>query len=363
MIIISCKISIIVPVYNVENYLPKCIDSILNQNFGEFELILVDDGSVDSSGNICDYYCSIDDRIKVIHLENGGVSRARNIGISNSEGKYIMFCDSDDYIDIECCKNMYINIQNNENAFITSGYVVVNQRVNPTSYILHSMELDDAIVNLKKSEFYILYERNLLNSVCNKIYSSDLLKQNNIYFDEKVDLGEDLLFNLNYLQYSNEDIIIINKSLYYYILRNKDSLDHKYQKNLFEKYKYISESLYDAMIMHNVDMNKYERLHWKKCYFRFESIFKNTFHKSNNQNWVKKMNYNNKICKTDLFKNSINYLTEEDVEIAYLNVLKCKNYYLIYLYKILKHFKYNYKYYIKSILINMKIIKDRRRMK
>ena len=97
------EISIIVPVYNVEKYLKRCIDSILNQSFTDFELILVDDGSTDNSGEIIDEYAIKDERIKVIHKENGGLSSARNVGIEYSKGNYIAFVDSDDYIN----KNMY----------------------------------------------------------------------------------------------------------------------------------------------------------------------------------------------------------------------------------------------------------------
>ena len=99
-------ISIIVPVYNVEEYLKECIDSIINQTYKRIEIILVDDGSTDKSGKICDDYAKIDKRIKVVHKENGGLSDARNVGISVSSGKYIAFVDSDDWVE----KTMYKNV-------------------------------------------------------------------------------------------------------------------------------------------------------------------------------------------------------------------------------------------------------------
>ncbi|MDT6814838.1 glycosyltransferase, partial [Enterococcus faecium] len=94
-----CEISIIVPVYKVEKYLRKCVDSILAQTFTDFEVILVDDGSPDNSGKICDEYAEKDNRVRVIHKENGGLSSARNAGIDVARGKYLGFVDSDDYID------------------------------------------------------------------------------------------------------------------------------------------------------------------------------------------------------------------------------------------------------------------------
>ena len=101
------KISIIVPVYNVELYLEKCIESIINQTYTNIEIILVDDGATDSSGNICDLYSKKDSRIKVIHKRNGGLSDARNVGIEKAVGQYLMFVDSDDYIDKTMCEKLY----------------------------------------------------------------------------------------------------------------------------------------------------------------------------------------------------------------------------------------------------------------
>ena len=117
------EISIIVPVYNVEKYLKRCIDSILNQSFTDFELILVDDGSTDNSGEIIDEYAIKDERIKVIHKENGGLSSARNVGIEYSKGNYIAFVDSDDYIN----KNMYkFYIKMLLNIMLKFPYVILN---------------------------------------------------------------------------------------------------------------------------------------------------------------------------------------------------------------------------------------------
>lgn len=103
-------ISIIVPVYNVEGTLNRCIDSILNQTFSDWELFLIDDGCTDKSGKICDEYASKDGRIKVFHKENGGVSSARNVGLDNAKGEWITFCDSDDFVYSDWLKNYVDNI-------------------------------------------------------------------------------------------------------------------------------------------------------------------------------------------------------------------------------------------------------------
>jgi glycosyltransferase involved in cell wall biosynthesis len=108
-----CEISIIVPVYDVEKYLKKCVDSILNQTFKDFELILVDDGSPDNSGAICDQYAEKDSRVRVIHKENGGLSDARNAGIEVARGKYLGFVDSDDFVNEDMYKQLYTSIIEN----------------------------------------------------------------------------------------------------------------------------------------------------------------------------------------------------------------------------------------------------------
>ena len=99
------KISVIVPVYNVEQYLPRCIESILAQTYNDFELLLINDGSSDNSGNICDEYAKNNSRVRVFHKENGGVSSARNMGLDNAQGEYVVFVDSDDFI-----RNKYLEI-------------------------------------------------------------------------------------------------------------------------------------------------------------------------------------------------------------------------------------------------------------
>ena len=106
------KISVIVPVYNVEPYLKRCLDSIINQSLNEIEILIIDDGSTDKSGEICDEYAKLDNRIRVIHQENGGLSRARNVGLDQAQGKYIMFVDSDDLLKEIFVKSLMILLKN-----------------------------------------------------------------------------------------------------------------------------------------------------------------------------------------------------------------------------------------------------------
>lgn len=169
-------ISIIVPVYNVQEYLKNCINSILNQSYKNIEIILVDDGSTDESSSICDLYVTKDNRIKVIHKENGGLSDARNMGIKSARGKYITFVDSDDYLDENYVKVLYILITENNSDIACS-------RMKKTD------SLNDKIINKnEKINIYnsidaikeILYQRNIDNSAPSKLFKKDLFE--NILF-------------------------------------------------------------------------------------------------------------------------------------------------------------------------------------
>ena len=117
----DCKISIIVPVYNAQEWLQHCLDSIASQDFESWQAILVDDGSVDESGEICDRYASADSRFIVVHKKNAGVSSTRNVGLENAVGKYIMFCDADDFVSEVWCEVMYNTALKYPNAWVVSN--------------------------------------------------------------------------------------------------------------------------------------------------------------------------------------------------------------------------------------------------
>lgn len=128
------KISVIVPVYNVEKYLRRCVDSILAQTFTDFELLLIDDGSKDKSGEICDEYAKTDNRVKVFHKENGGVSSARNLGLDNAKGEWICFCDADDWVLSEWLQAFSLLILGNEDI-IFSGYISIYNEIKNKVFI------------------------------------------------------------------------------------------------------------------------------------------------------------------------------------------------------------------------------------
>lgn len=203
------KVSIIVPVYNTEQYLPRCIDSILAQTFSDFELILVDDGCTDNSGVICDKYAAKDNRIVVIHKENEGVSIARNVGIKRSKGKYITFIDSDDKVSTNYLINL-IEIHEKHNAELTiSGFIKRNHGIDRLHYIdyygVATVETIGPIIN-----------NNIITVPVAKIFNSDIIKTNQIIFPNGISRGEDTIFVLEYLLHIDK-ISILPEHNYFYI--------------------------------------------------------------------------------------------------------------------------------------------------
>ena len=191
------KISIIVPIYKAEEYLCNCIESILSQSFTDFELILVNDGSPDNCGIICDNYALKDNRIKVIHKKNGGVSSARNTGLANATGEWIYFSDSDDELYHDTLEILTKHIDN-DIAYVMAGYTLHNGEGETTyQYDIRKekfINCSDAITQMFMPEDY-LYHGYLVT----KLFRTDIIKQNNLRFEEKIYFNEDRLFNVLYL--------------------------------------------------------------------------------------------------------------------------------------------------------------------
>lgn len=203
-------ISIIVPVYNVEKHLDKCIKSIIDQTYQNWELILINDGSSDQSGTICDAYACTDYRIKVVHQPNAGVSIARNNGIKLAKGKFITFIDADDWIE---CNYLEIvkNLNPNNNTLIAYGI---------------SYDFNDSKQNFK---FIPSADEILLHGVAHaKVWPTEIIRNNNIFFEERLHLHEDHVFFYETLNYI-ERVIIIPHSLYHYMHYGERSLSRRLQ--------------------------------------------------------------------------------------------------------------------------------------
>lgn len=229
-------ISIIVPVYNVEKYLDRCIQSILNQTYKNYELILIDDGSSDHSSEICDSYANNYQHIKVIHKKNEGLGLTRNVGITNANGNYIMFIDSDDTIHPDLLK-----VCNEE---LSKGYDTIifgYNRINENDQITSTFQYEDKSYKGKEIKVNLLPKLigsspsghdSIAVSACGVLYSKDIISKNKLMFkSERKIISEDLIWNLEYLIRS-QSVKISNKSFYNYRF-TEGSLTKKYIKNRF----------------------------------------------------------------------------------------------------------------------------------
>ena len=191
------KISIIVPVYNTEKYLRHCLDSILNQSFQDFELLLVDDGSKDRSGKICDEYAEKDKRVSVWHQENQGVSVARNVGLEHAQGEWIYFPDSDDIV-IENALEIMMKMCVEDIDYVMCGYEVYDENGNCSYAIPERQERvisrEDALMEMFASTDY-RYQGYLWN----KLFKASIIRDNNLRFVKGIKFNEDRLYDVEYL--------------------------------------------------------------------------------------------------------------------------------------------------------------------
>ena len=214
------NISVIIPVYKVEDTLRRCVDSVLAQTYTDYGVILVDDGSPDNSGEICDCYAALHENIAVIHQENAGVSAARNAGLERARGEYVMFLDSDDYLAENCLE---ILTQAKADLVIGSLYVIT-----PTGEIREQSPRDDRMMALSElSEIMAaLIEENRMNYLHAKLFRRSIISQHKLCFEDYLlTAAEDTVFVYNYLRYC-ESIYIIGQPLHYYTY-NPSGLAHK----------------------------------------------------------------------------------------------------------------------------------------
>ncbi len=230
------KISMIIPVYNAEQYLKKCVDSVRAQTYGKLEIMLVDDGSTDSSGELCDAYAEKDERIRVVHKENGGLVSAWKAGVKECSGEYVSFLDSDDWINPEMLSEMSAYLTGNDREMVISDYIIerdggsqeyVWQKLAPGEYGRKEIEEKIFPCLLGQEERYITISR------CMKLISKRLISENGNYTDPAIIVGEDTTIMLPVLL-DCQRIVAMDHKAYYHYLYVKESMVHKYNEKLTE---------------------------------------------------------------------------------------------------------------------------------
>lgn len=264
------KISIVVPIYNVESYVEKCIESILNQSFNDFDLILVDDGSTDRCGEICDTYAIKDIRVKVVHKKNGGLSSARNAGIEIAQGKYIAFVDGDDFIHKDMYKILYNEIIQNDSDIVICDFKkvynendIIDTMENGKSINLNNIDALNMLYSDKGAEFTVAW---------NKLYKKELF--NDIKYEEgKIHEDE---FIAHKLLYKAQKITYVSKQLYNYIQRENSIVNSMFNvKKLDAVYAFSERKLFFKEI-------KNKKLQYQAEYNYIKYFFENYYRAKRN---------------------------------------------------------------------------------
>lgn len=279
------KYSIIIPVFGCEKYLQSCIETVLNQTYkGSFEVILVDDGSLDKSGELADYLGEMYAQVRVFHKKNGGAASARNLGIQVATGEYVLFIDGDDMVDERLLESVDALLEKDRQAMVVFGMSFDYYRNEKLDYSekLSCSHKGFYLLEQVLTEFQSFFIDNALSSACNKVFSSEIIKRENLKFHEEMNLYEDYDFVLQYLGHVNS-IICLDSPFYHYRnnledvhINNRISDLRKLRKNLsnlletaFDLCRLksnpgitrqifnISVDLYMQLLMQNLMINKY----------------------------------------------------------------------------------------------------------
>lgn len=256
------KVSVIIPIYNAIKYLEVCVNSVLMQTEKNIEVILIDDGSTDGSGDLCDLFEKKDSRIKVIHQKNSGVSVSRNKGLSIASGKWIMFVDSDDWLDSKALESL-LSCENPECELIIgpiiNNYSLTDNEANAfeNKIIIYTMSeykndfIGGCIIEPRVFPRFFKHEIQklpFLGSPCGKLYKNNIIQENNVIFNKNITYGEDSFFNLDFLEYVN-NVKYIETPVYFYRMRPGSlSTGRVFQK--FEQYNQYVDEIYRVKNMY-----------------------------------------------------------------------------------------------------------------
>jgi len=264
------EISIIVPVYNTCDYLRRCVDSILSQTFSSFEVILVDDGSTDSSATICDEYAQKNGRVRVVHTQNGGQASARNLGVKIAAGKYISFVDSDDSIEPEMYQLMHDKAEASNLDLVICDLICINEEGIAKSSVAI---VEDEIIHIKSYGVMNYIFENILSSKhelssCNKLFCRQIIHNNNIWFPQtKEAIYEDAFFFMKYIFFTNR-IGFVDKPLYNYYRDRQGSSSRQKRLDRLEYYIAMVKELQDYLVSKNMYI-EYKELFPCLCLYFF----------------------------------------------------------------------------------------------
>lgn len=243
------QISVIIPIYNVEKYLPKCIDSVINQTYGNIEILLINDGSTDNCGLICDHYADKDNRVNVIHKENGGLSSARNVGLSLAEGRYIAFLDSDDWIDPEMYKVLIEALERTGADIAACGFKEVYQN----KIIVQSYSGFETIYD-KINAINSLFDetKNIRFEVWNKVFKKEII--GDIRFKDR-QVFEDVYFDRNVFLKMNS-LVYVDKPMHNYLKEREGNTNSHFSDAKLSVFKEFDDFIDELKVVGMVDSSR-----------------------------------------------------------------------------------------------------------
>lgn len=314
-------VSIIVPVYNVERFLTRCIESILAQTYSDFELILVDDGSTDHCPEMCDQVACADKRVRVIHKQNGGLASARNSGLNAARGEYILFCDSDDYVSRYWCENMMRQVCAEKDNYIFCGISVVRQNTEQKE----STFKEQNVSQYRVSDFFHFQNQSKVGFAWNVCYYAEIIRKYNLQFPTDV-IVEDLPFAMCYLEHMKRLTYVESKDYFYY-QDERQTLSRKYYPDGFRKWreKYRATEQFIKCFLPNEEA-KLMPVVANSYLYPFLQSLDNTFDSRNKKNRIQKICYNSSVVKSREFQQCLKLADCSMENKRYINFLKKKWY-------------------------------------
>lgn len=333
-------VSVIIPVYNVEKFLNRCVDSVLSQTYKNIEIILVDDGALDSSPQICDEYTKKDSRVTVIHKKNGGLASARNAGLKVAKGDYILFVDSDDWIKDDTLEELLNIAVKNKVDFVrfipvSAGYP---DRPDGTPINFGTEDFMEEGVYNKEKMIRDIYPRLFVTpqltmgpivAAWRSLYNRKFLVDNNLYFDEEVKYSEDAIFSAKVVYNSNK-FYYIKGGYYYNYFYNTSSITKSFKKDRWNVCKILS-STFKKEFGNKSDYDFSKQLYLEDIYNVLNALGQNTHIESFKERYT----YIKNIFNDDFTKQSMKYIDLTDVNIKLKIILYLIKYKLVLPYMVL----------------------------
>lgn len=321
-------VSIIIPVYNVEKYLPQCLDSVIAQTYSNWEMILVDDGSPDGCPVICDEYAEHDKRVTVLHCQNGGLSKARNRALdSPPKGEYVFFLDSDDYLSPTCIEDLVSASKGGHLAM--TGYVLEWE----SSHTLTTPEQAEGMYPDLHSyllDFHRLFATKF-NFAWGKLYRRNIIEAHHLRFVEGLRLAEDVLFNLRYYDYCDKGINAIESKGYYYRQSDGSTQSKKFNPKMFDWNETAYCAVRDYLVEHNA-MTLENRIHF------YSNVLGNLFYSTGllalqkSESICVKRDLIRKYVSTELAKETYKYAKPRGIRSLLMMLLLKRRFVNIYIY-------------------------------